>query len=41
MKWILPVAIVVLMTLAVLDFAAGTNSPSEQIAQAVGPYFMG
>ena len=41
MKWILPVAVVVIMVLAVLDFVMGSSGPADQIAQAVGPYFLG
>ncbi len=41
MKWILPVAVIVIMTIAVLDYVAGSSGPAEVIAQAVGPNFLG
>lgn len=41
MKWILPVAVIVIMTLALMDYVAGSSGPAEVIAQAVGPHVMG
>jgi len=38
MKWILPVMVVVLLTLAVLDIAVFNSSATENIAQVLGPY---
>lgn len=40
-NWMLPVAIVVLMTLAVLDLASGYNGATEVMAQALGSYVVG
>ena len=41
MSWTYPVAIVVLLTLAVLDLAIGNSNTTEFVAQALGPYAMG
>jgi hypothetical protein len=39
--WMIPVAIVVLLTLAVLDLAIGNSNTTEFAAQALGPYVLG